>query len=88
MMDFENVFLNSKSLRSSTIFALALAINLAFLRLNPAFTLMSTQPVLPAEADIKDPLISELTRLMKEDRLYADHDLRIADVAAQLKILG
>ena len=33
-----------------------------------------------------DPLITELTRLMSEERLYADHHLRIGSVAARLKV--
>ena len=65
----------------------ALLVNLVLLRANPAFELDgSTHPRPIAPPPATDPVLSELDRLMTEERLYAEHDLRIADVAVRLRI--
>lgn len=66
------------------ILALALASNLAFLRLNPAFTAPAGPGAPPAKAP--DPLRDTLAKLMQEQRLYAEHTLRIASLAARLRV--
>ncbi len=69
----------------AAIFIATLTINLAFLRLNPSFDLRDSRnvaPVLPEDTS----LVDALNRLMSEDLAYTDHDLRIADLAARLKV--
>ncbi len=72
------------------LFALSFAINLAFLRLNPSFELVAAQanaaslPELPQPP--MDPLIVELLRLMTDQRLYAEHGLRIGQLALRLGV--
>ncbi len=69
----------------AAIFAVTLAINLIFLRLNPTFALTGSprsSPMMPEE----DLLVGELKKTMSGDRAYADHDLRIADLSASLKV--
>ncbi len=73
------------------LFTLAFAINLAFLKLNPAFTLLAPRAdsIVPAPAQTSlptDPLIAELLRLMTAQRLYAEHGLRIAQLAQRLRV--
>ncbi len=69
----------------AAIFVATLMINLAFLRLNPSFVLRDSRalaPVLPEDTS----LIDALNRVMSEERVYTDHDLRIADLAARLSV--
>lgn len=69
------------------IFGLALALNLAFLRPGSLLTKPATLPVVPETgAEPEDPLIAALLRSMREERLYADHDLRIATLASRLGV--
>lgn len=69
------------------IFGLALALNLAFLRPGSLLTKPATLPVVPeTDAEPEDPLIAALLRSMREERLYADHDLRIATLASRLGV--
>jgi AraC-like DNA-binding protein len=71
----------------ATIFSLALAINLLLLQFKPAVILTSSLPPAPLpDSDTKDPLISELTKVMRGERLYADHDLRIGELAKRLEV--
>lgn len=67
------------------IFGVTLTINLAFLRLNPTFVLRASAPSAPASPD-ESSLVDALNKLMSEDHAYTNHDLRIADLAANLKI--
>ncbi len=69
----------------AAIFIATLTINLAFLRLNPSFLLRDAHalaPVLPEDTSLADAL----NRLMSEGLAYTNHDLRIADLAATLKV--
>ena len=69
----------------AAIFVATLMINLAFLRLNPSFVLRDSRvlaPVLPEDTS----LVEALSRLMNEDLAYTNHDLRIADLAASLRV--
>lgn len=68
------------------ILLLSFAINLAFLKFNPAFALVvaPSEPALPPQSP--DPIIAELLRLMTEERLYAEHGLRIGALARRLKV--
>jgi len=69
----------------AAIFGVTLMINLAFLRLNPTFVLRVSRPLAPILPE-ETPLVDALNRLMSEDFAYTDHDLRIADLAARLKL--
>lgn len=69
----------------AAIFGATLTINLAFLRLNPTFVLRDADPLAPASPE-DVPIIAALTRKMREDNAYADHDLRIASLAASLNV--
>jgi AraC-like DNA-binding protein len=69
----------------AAIFIATLMLNLAFLRLNPSFVLRDERalaPVLPEDTS----LVDALSKLMNEDLVYTNHDLRIADLAARLKV--
>lgn len=74
----------------AALFTLSFAINLTFLKLNPGFALVAARPddippsVQPDSPT--DPLIAELLRLMTEQRLYAEHGLRIGDLARRLEV--
>lgn len=69
----------------AAIFGVILTINLAFLRLNPTFVLAGSPPVQPPSSG-KDPLVEELRKIMRDGQTYTDHNLRIADLAARLKV--
>jgi AraC-like DNA-binding protein len=67
------------------IFGVTLTVNLAFLRLNSSFVLRDSGPVVPVSPE-ESTLVDALSKLMSEDHAYTNHDLRIADLAANLKI--
>lgn len=69
----------------AAIFAVTLAINLAFLRLNPGFVLAGPRATLPSSPQ-EDPIVDELKKIMGDGQTYSDHNLRIADLAAKLKV--
>ncbi|MBT8102887.1 MAG: helix-turn-helix domain-containing protein [Gammaproteobacteria bacterium] len=69
----------------AAIFAVTLTINLAFLRHNPSFVLRDSRPSVPVLPE-ETPLVKELNRLMTDDLAYINHDLRIAELAASLKV--
>ena len=69
----------------AAIFSVTLMINLAFLRLNPTFALSDSRPLAPVLPE-ETPLVDALNKLMSEDFAYTNHDLRIADLAASLKV--
>ena len=61
------------------IFTLTFAINIAILKMNPsAQIVMHGKPLL---TDSQDPYIESLLKRMQGERLYADHDLRVAKLA-------
>ncbi len=66
------------------IFALVYTINLALLRRNRTITLVDLRP--PLAAAPANPMLDALAVLMREQRLYAEPDLRIAGLAARLKV--
>ncbi len=69
----------------AAIFIATLLLNLAFLRHNPSFVLRdpgASASVLPADTS----LIDALDKLMSEALAYTNHDLRIADLAATLRV--
>jgi len=69
------------------IFLVAVAGNLAFLRVNPSLELSETPPFEQlALAQGADPRIEKLLTRVKQQRLYADHDLRIAGLATQTEM--
>ena len=69
----------------AAIFGVTLMINLAFLRLNPTFVLQDSRPLAPVAPE-EAPIVDALDKIMSEDRAYTNHDLRIADLAARLKV--
>ena len=70
------------------ICGLSFAINLAFIRWNPSFSLVGEEPTsrTTPPAERRDPLLDQIDRLMNQERLYADHDLRIAGLAERCGI--
>ncbi len=76
-----------EALGMAVIFLFVLTVNVAFLTLEPDL-LVLTQIVAPVSAvqATDDPLVAELERLLREERLYADHDLRIGQVAERLRV--
>lgn len=69
----------------AAIFSATLIINLSFLRLNPTFVLRETRPLAPVSAE-DTPLVDALNKIMNEGRAFTNHDLRIADLAANLQV--
>jgi len=69
----------------ASIFGATLLINLAFIRLNPAFVLIEPRTLTPALPE-ETPLVDALNKIMGEDHAYTNHDLRIADLAEDLKV--
>jgi AraC-like DNA-binding protein len=69
----------------AAIFSATLMINLTFLRLNPTFVLRESRPLAPVSAE-ETPLVDALNKIMNEGCAYTNHDLRIADLAASLKV--
>jgi AraC-like DNA-binding protein len=69
----------------AAIFGATLMLNLAFLRHNPSFVLRDSRPLAPVLPE-ESPLVDALNKLMSEDCAYTNHDLRIADVAARLRV--
>lgn len=68
------------------ILLLSFLINVAFLKFNPAFALVAApeESVFPPRSP--DPIIAELLRSSTEEPLYAEHGLRIAELARRLKV--
>ncbi len=78
-----------EALGMGAIFLLALGTNLLFLRRNPDFGLANSVVPLAAQtpqADPANPVITQLQQRMLNERLYADHDLRIGRLAALMQI--
>jgi AraC-like DNA-binding protein len=69
----------------AAIFLATMMLNLAFLRLNPSFILRNSR-VLASVSSEDTSLVDALNKLMSEDFAYTNHDLRIADLAATLKV--
>ena len=69
----------------AAIFIATLMLNLAFLRINPSFVLRDSRALAPVSSE-DTSLIDALNKLMSEDLAYTNHDLRIADLAATLKV--
>ncbi|MEM7503175.1 MAG: helix-turn-helix domain-containing protein [Pseudomonadota bacterium] len=70
----------------ATILSAALAVNLAFLKLNPTFALFpSPNRTTPATAP-PDPVLKQLHAVMHDERLFTRHDLRISHVADRLQV--
>ncbi len=69
----------------AAIFLATLMLNLAFLRFNPSFILRDSRALASVSPE-DTSLVDALNNLMSEDFAYTDHDLRIADLAATLKV--
>jgi AraC-like DNA-binding protein len=68
----------------AAIFIATLMLNLAFLRHNPSFVLRESRALAPVLSE-DTSLVDALDKLMSEFA-YTNHDLRIADLAATLKV--
>lgn len=68
----------------SVILGFSFHVNYLFIRHNPQYQLMAEPAKIRDESD--DPVISELLDRMLAERLYADHDLRLAGLASILKV--
>lgn len=69
------------------ILIFTLTVNYFFAKLNPEGKLMRPVVAAPIEAEeASDPLIAELLRRMRDERLYADHDLRVGTLAQLINI--
>lgn len=68
----------------AAIFIATLMLNLAFLRHNPSFVLRESRALAPVSSE-DTSLVDALNKLMNEFA-YTNHDLRIADLAATLKV--
>lgn len=66
------------------IFVSSLAVNIAFAKTNPQMDLVGI--VAPEPLQTEDPVIIELLARMRDERLYADHDLRVSTLAASLRV--
>lgn len=66
------------------IFLAALGVNLAFIKTNPQIALVASPQVVRTESE--DALIIKLLARMRDDRLYADHDIRVTTLAATLGV--
>ncbi len=76
-------------IKIATIFALVtfilgLMINYTYLRKRPLGVLLE-QPV-PVRRKTSDPILVDLLSRMQNERLYADHDLRVASLANMLNV--
>ena len=69
----------------AAIFIATLMLNLAFLRLNPSFVLRDSRALAPVSPE-DTSLIDALNQVMSEDLAYTNHDLRIGELAATLKV--
>lgn len=69
----------------TAILLTSMAVNLGFMRPDPVFSLVEAK-IPPSMQPIENSLIEEITQLMEGERLYAEHDLRIADVAERVKV--
>lgn len=68
----------------AVFFFFSLVVNYVFFKLNPQAQLVGV-PV-PIREDSDDPLVIELLARMRDERLYADHDLRVATLAEKIGI--
>jgi len=66
------------------VFTLTLSINLAILIKNPSGQI--TVHGRPTIVESQDPQITNLLERMKDERLYADHDLRVAKLADMMNL--
>lgn len=62
------------------------AISFLMLRLNPQGLFMIVQPPSHFEHESNDPMLQLLLERMKEERLYADHDLRVGSLASLMNV--
>lgn len=72
------------SINILVMFIFSLALNYFFIKLNPSVRLIAVPE--PVEETSEDPVIQELLQRMQSERLYADHDLRVASLASMLNI--
>ena len=66
------------------VFGLTLSINIAILKKNPSGQM--TTHGRPTIVESQDPQITSLLERMQDERLYADHDLRVAKLADMIGV--
>jgi len=76
--------LKLESINTFVVFCYSIAMNYFFIKLNPAVQLMT--PPQSVKESSEDPVIQELLARMRSERLYADHDLRVASLASMLNV--
>ena len=74
------------ALTAGADFLLLLTFNYFFLKLNPDALLMSITESVSVTEKSSDPLITQLLERMRNERLYADHDIRVGGLAALLNV--
>jgi len=67
-----------------TIFVFSLALNYFFVKLNPSLQFIALPQ--PKRERSEDPVIQDLLQRMRSERLYADHDLRVASLASMFNV--
>jgi len=66
---------------SICIFIYAFFGNLSFIKLNPDLNLVGDPKETVTSEQTSDPIIDNIRQRMRDERLYADHDLRVASLA-------
>ncbi len=78
--------LQGSILGSAWMLIIAFLGNLGFIKLNPKLNLVGDPKELVTPKSINDPVLDQLLMKMKNQRLYADHDLRVGTLAEQMGI--
>lgn len=81
MFNVYEVPMTGEALGMAWMFVLGLAINISFIRLNPSLELLGRQAPKTNISHVEDAQIHELLERMRNERLYADHDLRVGSLA-------
>ncbi|MEM7360160.1 MAG: AraC family transcriptional regulator [Pseudomonadota bacterium] len=81
VMRIYSIVLPGEALGFAWIFLLTLGINYSFIKLNPTANLVGAPESPPAPETTSDPLVTSMLERMTEERLYADHDLRVGSLA-------
>lgn len=81
MFNLFDVPLTGEALGMGWMFLLALIINIGFFRLNPSLDMLGPQTPKPKIELGDDTHVDNLLARMQNERLYADHDLRVGSLA-------
>jgi len=72
------------SVTTLVVFLYSLALNYFFIKLNPTVRLIAAPE--PAKQSSEDPVVQQLLERMQSERLYANHDLRVASLASMMNV--